>query len=100
MPKRVFSTAIAAIVAVGAAAGARSASQQYLDPLGDATCCLDIAAVTVSNDVDGMLTFRVELPMAPAADTSSNGSASAEANGNGHLAAVPAEPGGEEEVAR
>ena len=58
--------------------------------------------VTVESEVGKGTTFRVELPMAPAADASSNGSANVngDANGNGQLAAVPAEAEGEEEVAR
>ncbi len=38
------------------------ASQTYADALGDSPCCLDIGAVTVSNDAAGLLTLRIGLP--------------------------------------
>ncbi len=71
-PRIVIALVAAAALSTGAlsrAAGdAAVATQTYVDALGDATCCVDIGAVTVSNDPAGLLTFRIELPNQPVAE--------------------------------
>jgi hypothetical protein len=70
---KIAAVVVASLVAATAGAGsaaptAPAARQTYADPVGDASCCVDIAGVTVSNDAAGLLTFRVELPNQPVAE--------------------------------
>ena len=61
---RILLTALAAC-AVVFAGGAAGATASYSDPLGDASCCNDLGAVTVTNDAAGAITFRIEMPHDP-----------------------------------